>query len=171
MVKLDVSSGRRNRDIFFHEDALYDDTLIYDQELYHFLDQGNVIPGAYDLIDHIELVSDKTVNLRLLDDLNMFRSSQESFEEFDIEPTRSIINKRYPNSKELNSIHVLPTLENNLKVILSKDAYTFNIPMQGLDISQYNIILSNDFIEFSPEEEAPLTIKSIDQILKIVNRV
>jgi len=171
LVKLNVSSGRINRDIFFHEDAIYDDTLIYDEELYNFLDQGNVVPRAYEIIDQIELVYNKTVILRLLDDLNMFRPSQESFEEFDIASVRSIINKRYPNPKELTGINVLPTLENNLNVILSKNAYTFNIPIEGLDISQYNVILSNDYMEFRPEEETQLRMRSIQGILNIVNRV
>lgn len=169
LVKLDVSSGRITRDIFFHEDDISDDTLQYEHELYNYLDQGNVIPSAYELIDQIELVSNKTVILRLLDDLNMFRPSQESFEEFNIEYVRKIINKRYPNLKELNAIHVLPTVENNLNVILSKNAYTFKIPMEGLDISEYNVILSNDFLEFTPEEETPLRIGSIQQIINIVN--
>jgi hypothetical protein len=171
LAKLDVSSGRVSRDIFFHEDAINDDTLAYDEQLYNFLDQGNVVPSAYSAIDVIEPIPSKTVTLHLQDDLNMFRSSQESFEEFDIESTKNIINKRYPNLKELNSIHVIPALENNSDVILSKKAYTFNIPIEGLDISQYNVVLSNDYMEFLPEEETALQIQSIDQIVRIVNRV
>ena len=171
LSKLDVSSGRISRDIFFHEDAIYDDTLVYDEQLYNFLDQGNVVPTAYNLIDQIGSLPSKTVTLHFQDDLNMFRPTQESFEEFDIETTRSIINKRYPNPKELNSIHVIPALENNLNVILSKKAYTFNIPIEGLDISQYNVVLSNDYMEFSPAEETPLNIRAIDQIVKIINPV
>jgi hypothetical protein len=116
-------------------------------------------------------VPSKTVTLHLQDDLHMFRPSQESFDEFDIETTKSIINKRYPNPKELNTIHVIPSLENNLNVILSKNTYTFNIPIQGLDISQYNVVLSNEFIDISPEEETTLQIQSIDQIVKIINPV
>ena len=169
LAKLNISSGNITRDIFFHTDDISDDRLAVEENLYNYVDKGNVPETTYELIEQLQTVPEKLVILHFLQDLAMFTSDELS-EDNDVEYVRTVVNTRYPNAKELNSIDILPTLRDNPNVMLTNDAYTFKIPVEGLDISEYNIVTSEDFIEIRQNEEVSLKIQSLAPITKVIGR-
>ena len=77
------------------------------------------------------------------------------------------MNNRYPNTKELNNIRIYPSsIINYINLHLIEKWYTFNIPVVGLDISSYNIVLSNQFLELNPNQVVSLTINCQQLYLK-----
>lgn len=169
LAKLNISTGTITRDIFFHTDDISDDSLVVEENLYNYVDNGNVPETTYELIEQLQIVPEKVVILHFLQDLAMFTSDKVS-EENDVDYVRSVINTRYPNAHELNSIDILPTVIDNPNVMLTNDAYTFKIPVEGFDISAYNIVTSEDFIEITPAEETSLKMNSLAPITKVMGR-
>jgi len=172
LVQFNTTTGRINRDIFFDpeiEEISISSDVPYDDRLYNMIDNGQVHATTYTRISQMPIIQNRSISLEFLDDLGMFHSRNLPDEQTQAN-VRNIINKRYPNVKELNSIRILPDERTNINVILSNNSYTFNIPKVGLEISSYNIVLSNQFVELDPnDEEVPFVITCIAPITQVIN--
>ena len=121
-------------------------------------DDGGIPQSTLDLIEKMDRIPNTKVILHFLKELGLFNSVSYQLKET-VPYTRSIVNKRYPNAKELNSIEVLPTtkttgLAAEIFQILSDTDYTLTIPSVGLDVSQFNVVLSDGYFTITPEEDA-----------------
>jgi len=172
LVQLNTTTGRINRELFFDpeiDEISISSDVPYDDRLYNMLDNGQVLVTSYPRINQMPIIQNKSITLEFLDDLGMFHSQNLPDEQTQAN-VRNIINKRYPNAKELNSIRILPDERTNINVLLSNNSYTFNIPVVGLEISSYNIVLSNQFVRLVPyAEEVPFVITCIAPITQVIN--
>ena len=174
LVQFNITSNRINRSNFFDpeidEIEISNEDIPYEDRLYNLMDGVNVLPSTYELINEAPIVQEKIVTFEFRDHLGMFESEDIPDDETH-ENVRNIVNKMYPNAKELNSIKIIPSERNNLNVILSNQSYTFKISQVGLDVSAYNIILSNKFLDISIDQETPLTMASLAPINKVMTNL
>jgi hypothetical protein len=174
LVQFNIASNRINRSNFFDPeiDEIEIDNLDvpYEDRLYNLIDGNNVLPTTYELINETPIIQEKIVTFEFRDHLGMFDSEDIPDDETK-ENVRNIVNKMYPNAKELNSIKIMPSERNNLNVILSNASYTFKISEVGLDVSAYNIVLSNKFLDISIDQETPLAMASLAPISKVMTNL
>jgi len=159
LVKLNISTGKIERDIFYHQDSVYDETIQAEDNLRVLVnDEGGAPQSTLDLIDNMDKITSTKVKLHFLKELGLFHSVSYQIRET-VAFTRSIVNKRYPNAKELNSIEIVPTTKTPVEAvqilqILTDTDYTLTIPSVGLDVSQFNVVLSDGYFAITPEEDA-----------------
>ena len=121
-------------------------------------DDGEIPQSTLDLIEKMDRIPNTMVILHFLKELGLFNSVSYQLKET-VQYTRSIVNKRYPNAKELNSIEIVPTRKTPVEAvqilqILTDTAYHLTIPSVGLDVSQFNVVLSDGYFAITPEEDA-----------------
>ena len=121
-------------------------------------DEGGIPQSTLDLIDKMDKIPNTMVILHFLKELGLFKSVSYSLKET-VPYTRSIVNKRYPNAKELNSIEIVPTRKTPVEgaqilQILTDTAYHLTIPSVGLDVTQFNVVLSEGYFTITEEEDA-----------------
>jgi hypothetical protein len=157
LVKLDISSGEITRDIFYKkEDTVFDDRISSENQLSVLVNKNGDIPqSTLNLIEEMHIAPTTLVSLHFLKELGLYTSSHRPVDET-VGTTKAIVNKRYPSAKELDAMRfteISLDMASTFSNIITDDDFILLVPSVGLDISNYNIVLSEGYFEIKRSEE------------------
>ena len=136
---LDIESGTINRSEFYHTDDISDERVQSDFLRRLVTDEGTIPEESLSIINDMDIIRDTTINIQFLEELGLFTSWHVRPDPKTVNDTRKHISEQYPCAKELNSIELVPssTVKDYKNV--------FEVPENGLDVSRFNIVLSDGY--------------------------